>query len=162
MNRKDTLTQNHILWILFGATILLTVSFQVVANIWELTLIDAISDPTEARLAISSMSPHQHTIHAWVTSTLDVAYPFVYGAFFIGSCHKFYEEWAWALAAPIYLLIPTDLIEGVVQVLALTSTADWLDAKSILTPLKTMLFLFGLSTTVTGWVMWLAQRLRSS
>ena len=58
--------------------------------------------------------------------------------------------------------MPTDLLEGVVQVLALTDVTDWVDAKAILTPLKTILFLLGLVTTIIGWVIWLVGRLRGS
>ena len=162
MNLQETLSQNRLLWASFIATILLTVAFQIAADMWGLTLIDAISDPEETRLAIASMSSDQNVIHAWITATLDVAYPLAYGALFIGSGYKFYGKWGWIVAAPVYVLVPTDLLEGIVQVLALTDVADWIDAKAVLTPLKTMLFLIGLATTVIGWVIWLIGRFRKS
>ena len=162
MNLKDTLSKNSTLWLAFIATILLTFSFQVAVGIWDLTMIDAISDPAETRLAIASMSSDQHVIHAWITGTLDVAYPLAYGALFIGSGYKFYGKWGWLVAAPAYVVIPVDLLEGVVQVLALTNVTDWLDAKAILTPLKTVLFLIGLLTTIVGWIIWLISKLRRS
>jgi len=45
--------------------------------------------------------------------------------------------------------------EGIVQVLALTETIDWLDAKAVLTPLKLKLFFLGIATTIGGWAIWL-------
>ena len=160
MNLRNTLTDNRILWMSFIATILLTITFQVAVGIWDLTLIDAISDPGDTRLAIASMSQQQNLIHAWITATLDVAYPLAYGALFIGSGYKFYGKWGWLVAAPVFVLVPTDLIEGVVQVLALTNVTDWIDAKAILTPLKTFLFLLGLATTIVGWGIWLVNKMR--
>ena len=58
MNLQETLVKNSTLWLAFIATVLLTISFQVAVGIWDLTLIDAISDPEETRLAIASMSRH--------------------------------------------------------------------------------------------------------
>ena len=162
MSINTTLTRNQTLWIAFIATVLLTLAFQIAVDIWSLTLIDAIADPDETRLAIASMSAEQNVTHAWITATLDVAYPLAYGALFIGSAHKFYGSWGWILAAPVYILVPTDLLEGVVQVLALADVTDWVDAKAVLTPLKTGLFLLGLTTTVVGWVIWLVRRVRSA
>ena len=97
-----------------------------------------------------------------ITATLDVAYPLVYGAVFAGSGYKFYGKWGWLVAAPVFVLVPTDLIEGVVQVLALVTDIDWVDAKAILTPLKFGLVLVGLATTVLGWVIWLVGRIRGA
>ena len=140
---------------------MLTFSFQIAVGIWDLTLIDAISDPAESRLVIASMSSDQQIIHAWITATLDVAYPLAYGALFIGSAYKFYSRWGWLIAVPSFVVIPVDLLEGVVQVLALTGMTDWIDAKAFLTPLKTYLFLFGFAATVLGWLIWLVGKIRN-
>ena len=162
MTLKTTLTKPTTLWISLIATIVLTVAFQIAIRIWDLTLLDTISDPVEARLAISTMSLEQNIIHAWITATLDVAYPIAYGALFIGSAYKLYGKFGWLVALPIFVLVPIDLLEGVVQVLALTDVADWLDAKAYLTPIKTILSLFGAFTTVTGWIIWCFGWLRRS
>lgn len=162
MNLKTTLTETKTLWISFIATILLTIAFQAAIFIWDLRLLDAISDPSKARRAISTMSSAQCIIHAWITATLDVAYPIAYGALFIGSGYKFYGKFGWLVASPMLVLVPIDLIEGVVQVLALTEVVDWIDAKAYLTPIKTILFLLGILTTVFGWIIWFLGRIRNS
>ncbi len=161
MSLQTTLSQTRVLWISFIATILLTIAFQVAVPVWDLILLDAIADPAEVRAALAAMSPEQHTIHAWVTATLDVAYPVAYGALFIGSGYRFYGRYGWLVALPAIVLVPVDLVEGVVQVLALTGIADWIDSKAYITPLKTGLFLVGIVTTIGGWVIWLVNRIRT-
>ncbi|MBE9103007.1 hypothetical protein IQ267_26535 [filamentous cyanobacterium LEGE 07170] len=53
-----------------------------------------------------------------------------------------------------------DLIEGVIQVLALTEMADMLELKAYITPLKSGLFITGLIITLAGWAKWLFLRLK--
>lgn len=154
------LANRRSLWIAFVSTILITIAFPVAASIWGISFIDAMSDPAAVRRAITDMTPDQRVVHAWVTATLDVAYPLAYGALFIGSAYAFYERFGRYIALLLLAVVPTDLLEGVVQVLALTDTADFVDAKAILTPLKTGLFLLGLVTTVSGWVIWTVRRIR--
>ena len=152
------LSENRSLWIAFGATILITIAFLITGSMWGITFLDTISDPSEARLVISSMSPDQRIIHAWITATLDVAYPLAFGALFIGSAYKFYKNSGRFIALPFFVLVPTDLLEGIVQVLALTGTMDLVDAKAVLTPLKTILLLLGITTTTVGCIVWLVAR----
>lgn len=154
------LAETRSLWIAFVSTILLTIAFPLAASVWGITFIDAISDPAEVRQAISAMSAGQRVVHAWITATLDVAYPLAYGSLFAGSAVAFYGRFGRFIAAPLLVVVPVDLLEGVVQVLALTDVADLIDAKAVLTPLKTVLFLLGFATTVIGWVIWLARRIQ--
>ena len=157
----DRLATTSALWIAFIATLLITAAFPMAANTWDLTFIDALSDPAEVRAVIAAMSPAQLAAHAWLTATLDVAYPLAYGALFAGSAICFYPNWGQRLAWVFVALVATDLLEGVVQVLALTDVVDLIGAKAVLTPLKTVLFLVGLVTTVVGWIIWLVARVRS-
>jgi len=145
------------LWILFVVTILLTASFVAVAPMWDLRLLDAISDPDEVRNVLAGMSGAQRTAHAWITATLDVAYPLAYGTFFGAVALHFFPRQDW-LALPALLVIPVDLVEGVVQVFALLDITDWVDAKALLTPLKMWLFYAALAVAVAGWALWLYRR----
>ncbi len=161
MSSLEYLAGTRILWFSFIATIVCTVAFQVIAGHYGLVLLDTLSDPEESRAVIAAMSESQRSLHAWVTGTLDVVYPAVYGALFIGSAYRFYPSIGRFLAAPVVVLILVDLIEGLVQVLGLTGIVDWLDAKAILTPGKILLFYFGLLTTMSGWGIWVVGRIRS-
>jgi len=147
-----TTTRN--LWLLFVATVLITFGFPVVTNIWGITLIDGISSPDEVRAVIAQMTDQQRLVHAWTTATLDVAYPLAYGMLFAGAALRFFPKYGFYLAILPFTAIPVDLFEGVVQILALTGNADYLDLKAVVTPLKSGLFLFGLLVSVIAWLRW--------
>lgn len=154
----DSLARTRTLWLSFVATVLLTVSFVVVAPLWQLTLLDGLSDPDQVRQVLSAMSSEQRVAHAWITGTLDVAYPLAYGALFIGSACAFFPSVGHVVGWLMVLLIGVDLVEGVVQIAALLDTVDWIDAKAFLTPLKSGLFMLGLAVMVAGWGAWLVRR----
>ncbi|MEM7099259.1 MAG: hypothetical protein AAF541_13435 [Pseudomonadota bacterium] len=156
----ERLAQTPTLWVAFIITVLITAAFPVASSMWGISFIDAISEPGEVRQAVAALTPDQKVIHAWITATLDVAYPLAYGALFAGSAYRFFPKIGKALALTILVVVPADLLEGVVQVLALTDTVDLLAAKAVLTPLKTLLFLLGFAATVIGWVTWLIGRVR--
>ncbi len=156
------LAERRTLWLTFVATILITAAFPMAASIWGISFIDGLSDPAAVRDAIAAMTPEQRVAHAWLTATLDVAYPLAYGALFAGSACAFFARYGRLMALLLLVVVPIDLLEGVVQVLALTDTADLIDTKAVLTPLKTALFLLGLAVTVAGWVVWVLRRFRRS
>ena len=150
------------LWTTFVLTILMTFAFQYLGAVWSLAFLDGMSDPGTVRQAIADMSAEQRVAHAWITGTLDVAYPLTYAALFAGSVYCFFPAWG-ARVAPVFgALIVIDLVEGLVQILALTTAVDWIGAKALLTPVKTWLFLGGALLTVAGWLAWLIRRLRRS
>ncbi len=158
MNDIKKLAAKKALWISFVATVLCSIAFPVVAGQFGITLLDAISDPEQCRAVLATMSDSQRSLHAWITGTLDVVYPAAYGALFVGSAYRFFPSVGRWLAAPILLLVPVDLLEGLVQILALTDTVDWLGAKALLTPAKLVLFYFGLIVTLCGWGVWIVRR----
>ncbi|MDP2246681.1 MAG: hypothetical protein Q8J65_01020 [Nitrosomonadales bacterium] len=154
------LTKTSTLWILFVTTLLLFFTFRIVASTWGFTFIDSISSPEELRSLIAGMSAEQRISHAWATCTLDVAFPISAGLLFAGVALRFFPKYGIYLALPGFLAIPTDLFEGVIQVLALTDTADLLYLKAIVTPLKATLLLTGLAIAIVGWTSWLLTKFR--
>ncbi len=158
MGPLTSLAETRNLWLAFGATILITLSFPVVGSIWAMSFIDPISDPGAVRDAIAALSAEQRVVHVWVTATLDVAYPLAYGALFIGAAYRFYPTFGRFLGWAFIGLVAVDLLEGIVQVLALTDTADLVAGKAFLTPMKRALFLIGVVTTLLGWVIWIIRR----
>jgi uncharacterized membrane protein len=74
----------------------------------------------------------------------------VYGGLFAGAALRFFSVAGRWLALAGLLAIPVDLLEGVIQVLALTDTADLVDLKAWVTPLKSALFCVGLLVAVVG------------
>ncbi len=159
--RLAAISQPPVLWALFAATVVITLLFPLLAGIWQLTLVDPISAPDAVRAVIGSMSQEQKTAHAWITATLDVAYPLAYGLLFAGVALHFFERYGAYLALAGLLAIPVDLFEGVVQVLALTDAADLVDLKALLTPLKSGLFIAGLLFCLVAWARWLVRKVRA-
>ncbi len=160
MQLPATLTKTPTLWGLFFATVLITLSFPVASGYFDITLVDGISSPQETRSVIEGFSPEQRSAHAWITGTLDVAYPLAYGLLFAGVTVCFFPVVGGYLALLPLLCIPVDLFEGLVQIFALTGVADWVGLKAVVTPLKTALFMCGLATTVAGWLRWVYLKVR--
>lgn len=131
------LTRTNTLWILFALFVLETIGFGIVMAAWEFEIIDEMSDPELIRAHVEAMTQTQRTVHAWMTATLDVAYPLTYGALFTGLTLRAFRP---IFALPAIAVIPTDLVEGVAQVLFLLGNDSLLWIKSFVTPLKLTLF----------------------
>jgi hypothetical protein len=157
----EKITTTSALWLLFIATLSITAGFPAISNVWGVIFIDGISSPDEVRIVIAQMTAEQKIVHAWATATLDVAYPLAYGLFFAGTALRFFTKYGLYLAALPLIAIPVDLIEGVVQILALTNTADFVGAKAILTQVKFILFIAGFLISVVAWVKWAYLKLKS-
>ena len=147
---KNTLTKTKTLWTLFWLTIAMTIMFGVVMRIWGLGIIDEMFHGEEILAHIAAMSPTQRLVHAWMTATLDVAYPFAYGGLFIGIALKNFDKLGPWLALPSLAVIPVDLTEGFVQVLLLNGHDGVVWLKEIVTPLKLVLYISGLVISLVG------------
>ncbi len=144
------LAQTKTLWFTFILTLLLTVAFVVVMQVWQFGLIDEMYNAADIKAHIAAMSPTQRTVHAWTTGTLDVAYPLCYGAFFIGVALKSFGRFGFVLALPSLLVIPVDLTEGFSQIMLLGGHNEYMGLKIIATPLKLGLFGLGLVIALIG------------
>ena len=132
------LKQPSTLWVLFALFVLETLGFGVIMLVWDFQIIDEMWNPDELRVHIGAMTPVQRTVHAWMTATLDVAYPLTYGPLFCGLALRYLSaSFAW----PAVLVVPTDLLEGFVQVMVLTGHDQLLWLKAYVTPLKLVLFI---------------------
>ena len=158
--QSSWITKTTNLWLLLIATLLMAMTFPYVAAQWDLTLLDAVSSPAEVRQIIGEMSSQQRSAHAWITATLDVAFPLAYGGLFAGVALSIFKKYGRYLAIPGIVVIPVDLLEGVVQVLALTGAADLVDTKAFLTPLKSTLLLAGIAITFAAWLTWLVSTIK--
>ena len=146
------------LWILFALFILQTIGFAVIMVVWDFQVIDELSDPEKVRHHIAEMSVLQKSVHAWTTATLDVAYPLTYGAFFAGLAWRAFKP---LYALPAIAVIPTDLAEGFVQVMALTGNNDLIWLKAYLTPAKLVLFFSAIAIALAALCMGYLRRKQS-
>ena len=137
------LKKKSVQFVLFAGVILTMVVISLVVRHYQLELLDEIISPEKARSVISAATEQQRIVHAWVTGTLDVIFPLLYGSLFVGAALSYYKSAGKFLAILVFVAVPCDLVEGVVQVLALTDTFDLLDLKIVITPIKMASFLFG-------------------
>ena len=158
--RLDILAQTKMLWWTFSLTLAMTACFGFVMHIWQFSIIDEMFVADDIRAHISAMSQTQRTVHAWMTGTLDVAYPFAYGGFFIGVAMRYFGKYGIYLAVPSLLCIIADLSEGVAQIMLLTGHEAWMSVKLIATPIKFSLFITGALIALAGLFLSLKQQLR--
>lgn len=154
-----SLSNTKVLWASFVLTLILTLGFGVIMYIWQFGIIDEMYIAEDIGAHLQTMTEQQRTVHAWMTGTLDVAYPFAYGAFFIGIALRYFGRFGIYLALPSLLCIPADLTEGLAQVMILTGHEGWMTLKTIATPIKLVLYITGLLITLVGLCLALKSRL---
>lgn len=158
---KAYLVKTRTLWTLFGTCIVIMYAYHLMVNHWSLHIIDELYSPDAVRYALYQMTPEQKIIHAWLTATLDVAYPIALGAFLGGVALRFFSKYGSYLAMPAFLAVPTDLLEGAIQILTLTNTYDLLQLKAYVTPAKIALDLIALFIAIFAWITWLILKVKS-
>ncbi|WP_124916938.1 hypothetical protein [Alteromonas flava] len=124
----------------------------------QFQIIDEMFIPAEILAHINAMTERQKNVHIWLTATLDVAYPFAYGALFIGLTLRSFPVHGYWLMLPSILVIPVDLLEGVIQILLLRGHDDVVTIKSVVTALKLILFVTGLMVGVVATIRLLTSR----
>ena len=129
------LTRTTILALSFAAMVLLGALLRqtgdAIGGLLDLTL-----DGASARALLQRLTPWQRDVHAHATLIYDGLYPLAYGAFFAGLAMRAGGPAARWVAFVMLAGMVADYAENIVQLLALSGRADWLDAKTVLTPLK--------------------------
>lgn len=149
-NLLATLQRTNTLLILFAMTVVMTLAFGVVMYLGDFHIIDEMYHAPTILSHIEAMTAQQKSIHIWMTATLDVAYPFVYGALLVGITLRTFDKYTGWLIVPCVAVIPVDLLEGVVQVLLLSGNEQVAGFKTVLTPLKLTLLCIGLVICAAG------------
>ena len=134
------LKRTPVIWTLFVLMIVIGAGFGVFNKAVGGTFLDMTASAVQAREILAGMTAEQRDVHFWVTVLLDTAYPLAYGGFLAGMALRFFGSYGKAAAVPAFATIIVDLTENMVQALALKGSADVLDAKEWLTPLKFGLF----------------------
>lgn len=134
-HRLPVLARTSVIAISFAAMVLLggllRQTGDALGGLLDLTLTGA-----EARALMAQLSPWQRDLHAHATMLYDGLYPLAYGAFFAGLAARLAGARARWIALVMLGGMFADYAENIVQLLALSGRADWLDAKMVLTPLK--------------------------
>jgi hypothetical protein len=140
--------KSTLLWLLI-ISIILAIIIYAIAQIWRISLLDCAITSSQVQAVINDLNDQQIIIHAWVSSTLDIIFPIVYGLFFIGCSLKAFPGRRY-LIMPGILASSADIFEGIVQSLFLFDVINLLVLKVILTPIKFTFFLTGASISLLG------------
>ncbi|WP_317112318.1 hypothetical protein [Chroococcidiopsis sp. SAG 2025] len=99
---------------------------------------------TEVQALLANMSQAQKESHFLMTLLLDTLYPLVYGCLLASLALKFFGKAGVWLSLPAFVVIPVDLSENIIQLVALKGNEALLPFKAILTPAKfTLIFIAG-------------------
>lgn len=101
-----------------------------------------------ALLETLQATPDQLAAHIHITAVLDMAYPVAYAPLVAGLCLRY--------GAPRFAILALlagacDIAENMVQIMALTGSADLLIAKTVLTPAKFILIAAASLAAITLW-----------
>lgn len=126
------------LWALLLLFVGFTLGFGVFRDAAGGVLLDGLSDLDDILVLLNGMTPSEKSAHFYITLFLDMPYPLIYGCLFAATAIRF--SGFSLLAIPAALVIPVDIAENTIQLLALSGFEDYLAAKQYLTPLKFALF----------------------
>ena len=135
------LTKSSTLWILAVVQVAIGAGFFFIGDHFEFSLLDEVYSLDVVQAKLEALSSEQKRIHTITTATLDTMYPLAYGGMFVGLAWRFLGPAGSYAAIPGLAVIPIDLTENSVQILALNGVRDVLVYKSWLTPMKFGLFL---------------------
>ena len=136
----DWISKTSTLTFLLLVTIALVACFSAFIPSTGGVILDNMGPVTEAQALLGSMSEAQKLAHFRITLWLDMAFPLAYGGLFAGLTLRNFKTYGKWLALPALLVIPVDIIENIIQLVALSGSEDLLGVKSLLTPTKFMLF----------------------
>ena len=136
----EFIRRSVVLWGLFFTTVILSIGFIFWAPFIGGTALDSIASIESVQALMLGMSDIQKHSHFLMTIILDMAYPFAYGLLFAGLTLKFSGKTGVWLSFPAFAVIPVDIFENIIQLMALTGNGSLLFIKAVLTPVKFVLF----------------------
>ena len=107
-----------------------------------------ISATDHVRALIDEMTPSERNAHFWMTATLDMAFPFIYGALYCGVALRFLGRAGPVAAVIVVSVVALDLLENTAQLFALGERDFLLPLKSVATPIKNVLSIVILGVTI--------------
>jgi len=157
----ELIKHTPVLWALFLATAAISIGFIVwIPNLGG-TILDSIAAVDEVQARLNAMSDVQKDSHFMMTLVLDMVFPLAYGGLFAGLALRFGGNAGIWLAIPALAVIPVDLFENTIQLLALKGSDGLLSVKAILTPVKSVLFLLAGLIAVGALALGAVQMVRS-
>ncbi|MCY4007080.1 MAG: hypothetical protein OXE84_09735 [Rhodobacteraceae bacterium] len=132
---------NRAIFLSFGASVALFLAFRWVhAGVGDGPLLDTLLNGSTTRSRLAEMSAQEINRHLIGTLTIDMLYPAAYGTLLAGLLFRLGGTWQTPLAILPLVGALLDVMENVVQAIALAGGPDLLDAKIILTGPKFAFF----------------------
>ncbi len=144
----NKLSRGRTLTFLLGMAIAFTISFGVIAKLSDIRFLDGMAMPGEVLDYVGTLTSKQKMIHSVVTGSLDVLYPLTYGALLAGVVLRYMDDPHPAWLLPAVLVIPVDLVEGVIQIMILNGGVHLVGWKFWLTTVKFVLFFMAVAIAV--------------
>lgn len=140
----------RLLWLWFAITCALSVGFAVISQVYGFRLLDGMADPGKVLAYVGTLTNEQKFVHTLTTATLDVLYPVTYAALFAGLTARYYNAGLPYLFIPAALVVPVDLIEGVIQIIILNGGIGLIGWKFWFTLFKFILFFIAFAIAIVG------------
>ncbi len=134
------LTKTSTLTLLLLTFMALILGFSIFTEATGGIILDTIGPVSDAQALLASMSEAQKLAHFRLTLWLDMLFPLAYGGLFAGLTLRYFQTYGKWLVLPALLVIPVDITENVIQLLALSGSESLLGVKALLTPTKFILF----------------------
>ena len=110
--------------------------------------LDQISATDHVRTLIDEMTQSERNAHFRMTATLDMAFPFIYGALYCGVALRFLGRAGPVAVVIVVGVVALDLLENTAQLLALGGRDFLLPLRSLATPIKNVLSIVILGVTI--------------
>lgn len=115
-------------------------------------ILDMLASPADVLARLDAMTAEQKAAHAEMTLALDMLYPIAYAILLAGLVMKAFPNFGWWLAIPAFAACGLDIVENIIQLMALQGSIGLVGFKAFLTPTK---FLFALIAVLLALVSWL-------
>jgi len=130
----------------FGASVSLFLAFQwVYAGIGNGPILDTLLTGNDARSRLAEMTVSEINRHLIGTLTIDMLFPVAYGIFFAGLLFRLVSSWRISLEILPLIGALFDIMENMVQAIAMVGVVDLLNAKIFLTVPKFVFFILSAS-----------------
>ena len=137
----NLLARTAMLAVMFVIMMATGYSFSVVETATGGSLLDTMMNSADAAARLAEMTAEQKSVHLRATLVNDTVYPLAYGGLFAGLIWRFAGSLRrWFVVPPVAVIV-VDLVENLVQAMALAGNDSLLALKDVLTPAKFGLFL---------------------
>lgn len=142
------LQRTRSIWVFATAYVLAALGFVVWAPFVGGQPLDQISATDQVHTLIREMTQSERHAHVWMTATLDMVFPFIYGALYCGVALRFFGRAGPVAVAIVVGVVALDLLENTAQLFALGGRDLLLPLKSVATPIKNVLSVVILGVTI--------------